>query len=102
MATIQMSGTSTYWALPERTKFGAKTRIRPRQRRWNRFNAFKQAAAPQSKRTAPLELAYATNRDGNSDGKIIFPVLISLIDLVSAGNTTRDPKQALYFGQCQT
>jgi hypothetical protein len=51
---------------------------------------------------APLHLPYATNKDGNSDGKITFPVLISLIDLVSAGNTTRDPKQALHFGQCQT
>ena len=29
LATIQMSGTSTYWALPERIKFSAKTRIRP-------------------------------------------------------------------------
>ena len=51
---------------------------------------------------APLHLPYATNKDGNSDGKITFPVLISLIDLVSAGNATRDPKQALHFGQCQT
>ena len=36
---------------------------------------------------ASLRLPYATNNDGNSDGKITFPVLISLIDLVSAGNT---------------
>ena len=27
LATIQTSGTSTYWALPERTKFSAKTSI---------------------------------------------------------------------------
>jgi hypothetical protein len=51
---------------------------------------------------APLELPYATSSDGNSDGKITAPVVISLIDLESAGNTTRDPKQALHFGQCQT
>ena len=50
----------------------------------------------------PLELPYATSSDGNSDAKITSPVLISLIDLESAGNTKRDPKQALHFGQCQT
>ncbi len=54
------------------------------------------------KAAAPLELPYATSSDGNSEGKITAPVVISLIDLESAGNTTRDPKQALHFGQCQT
>jgi hypothetical protein len=44
----------------------------------------KQATAAKSQRTARFELSYATNRDGNSDGKITFPVLISLVDLVSA------------------
>ena len=51
---------------------------------------------------APLQLPYATNSDGNSNGKITLSVLISLIDLVSAGNTARDPKHALQFVQCQT
>ena len=43
LATIQTSGTSTYWALPERTKFSAKTSIRPEKSRGNRFKASKQA-----------------------------------------------------------
>ena len=47
-------------------------------------------------------MPYATNSDGNSDGKITLPVWISRIDLVSAGNTARDPKHALHFVQCQT
>jgi len=48
------------------------------------------------------ELPYATSSDGNSDGKISFPVFISFIDMVSAGNTTKDSKQALHVGQCHT
>ena len=43
LATIQMSGTSTYWALPERTKFSVKTSIRLEKIRGNRFKASKQA-----------------------------------------------------------
>ena len=39
LATIRMSGTSTYWALPEPTEFGAKTSIRLEKSRCNRFNA---------------------------------------------------------------
>jgi regulator of PEP synthase PpsR (kinase-PPPase family) len=35
-------------------------------------------------------------------GKWVSPVTISFIDTVSVGNKTRDPKQALHFGQCQT
>ena len=38
-----MSGTSTYWALPERTKFSAKSSIRLEKSRGNRFKASKQA-----------------------------------------------------------
>jgi hypothetical protein len=38
-----MSGTSTYWALPERTKFSVKTSIRLEKIRGNRFKASKQA-----------------------------------------------------------
>jgi hypothetical protein len=41
--------------------------------------------------------AYATN----SDGKITSPVMISFIDLVSAGNETTDSKQKSHSRQCQ-
>jgi len=40
---------------------------------------------------------YATS----SDGKILSPVLISFIDLVTAGNETRDSKLQSHFQQCQ-
>ena len=50
LATIQMSGTSTYWALPERTNLGAKSSIQREKSRCDRFNALKQATAPKPKR----------------------------------------------------
>ena len=46
---------------------------------------------------ARCERGYATN----SDEKISSPVLISLIDLVMAGNETSDSKQKSHSQQCQ-
>ena len=43
------------------------------------------ARAPHSTCAAPTELRYATSSDGNSDGKITFPVLIFLMGLLTAG-----------------
>jgi hypothetical protein len=46
---------------------------------------------------APLELLYATSRGREN----IAPCRHIFIDLVSAGNKTRDSKQQLHFRQCQ-
>ena len=51
--------------------------------------------------TAPLELSYATSSDGNSDGKIMSPVLISFIDLESVGNTTRTQNKRCISGSAK-
>jgi hypothetical protein len=80
LATIQMNGTSTYWALPERTKLSAKSSIRPGEKSLQPFQCL--SKRPRQSPGNPLELPYATNKDGNSDGKITLPV-VSLIDLLS-------------------
>jgi hypothetical protein len=91
---------------PRRGPYGRRTRSAACRVKQTGDRAKAQTGGPTNigewRCAAPLELSYATSSDGNSDGKITSPVLISLIDLESAGNTKSDPKQALHFGQCQT
>ena len=46
---------------------------------------------------AAAKLPYATSSDGNSDAKITFPVVISLIDLSMAGKETTELEAEVTF-----